>query len=95
MEDSDVSAGVGLPRALDEGFDAYVEATLRLWGAPGAVVSVVWKGRHIFAKGYGTRKYGECLLPDNSTLFHIGSHAKSVTAAAVAVLVDEGRACLG
>jgi len=91
MGDNQVGTGVARPDALGKDFDAYVAAALSWWSAPGVVISVVWKGEHIFAKGYGTRKYGERLLPNSSTLFHIGSHAKSVTAAAVAMLVDEGR----
>jgi CubicO group peptidase (beta-lactamase class C family) len=76
---------------LDKKFDVYVEKTLKDWQAPGVIISVVKDGKHVIAKGYGTRKYGENLLPDENTLFQIASHSKSITAAAVAILVDEGK----
>ncbi|MFC1539507.1 serine hydrolase domain-containing protein [Candidatus Latescibacterota bacterium] len=76
---------------LDKKFDGYVEKTLKDWQAPGVIISVVKDGKHVFAKGYGTRKYGENLLPDENTFFHIASHSKSFTAASIAILVDEGK----
>lgn len=76
---------------LDEEFDAYVEKTLRDWKAPGVMISVVKNGKHVFAKGYGTRKFGENLPINENTLVQIASHTKPITAAALAMLVDEGK----
>ena len=76
---------------LDEKFDAYVEETLEDWQAPGAIISVVKDGEHTLTRGYGTRRCGEDLLPDENTLFHIASHSKPIAAASVALLVDEGK----
>ncbi len=76
---------------LDARFDAGVEQTLRDWQAPGVIISVVKDGRHVFAKGYGTRKAGENLAINENTLIQIASHTKPITAAAIAILVDEGK----
>lgn len=76
---------------LDTRFDEYVEQTLRDWQAPGVVISVVKDGKYIFAKGYGTRKVEENLPIDENTLIQIASHTKPITAAALAMLVDEGK----
>ena len=76
---------------FDAAFDSYVEKTLRDWQAPGVVISVVKDGVRVFARGYGTRKLGESLPPDENTLVQIASNTKPITAAALALLVDEGR----
>jgi CubicO group peptidase (beta-lactamase class C family) len=76
---------------LDTKFDAYVEQTLKDWKAPGVVISVVKDGEHVFAKGYGTRKFGKNLPINRKTLFQIASHTKPITASTVAILVDEGK----
>ncbi len=55
------------------------------------MISVVKNGKHIFAKGYGTRKFGENLPINENTLVQIASHTKPITAAALAMLVDEGK----
>jgi CubicO group peptidase (beta-lactamase class C family) len=76
---------------LNSEFDEYVEKTMLDWNAPGMIIAIVKDGKPDFVKGYGTRKYAEDLLPDNRTLFHIASHSKSLTAAAIGILVDEGK----
>ena len=55
------------------------------------MISVVKDGKHVFTKGYGTRKVGEILPVDENTLVQIASHTKPITAAALAMLVDEGK----
>src|SRR6185312_4076997 len=54
-------------------------------------VGVVKDGKLIFAKGYGVREAGKPARVDVDTLFQIGSNTKAFTAAALAILVDEGK----
>ncbi len=71
--------------------DAYVARALQTFGAPGMSVAVVENGRAVVAKGYGVRRLGSPEPADAHTSFPIGSETKAITAAALAVLVDEGR----
>ncbi|MBE0591875.1 MAG: beta-lactamase family protein, partial [Gemmatimonadales bacterium] len=73
------------------GLDAYVERVLRDWEAPGIAVAVVKDDRVVLERGYGTRQIGGREPVDAQTLFAIASTTKAFTAAALAILVDEGR----
>lgn len=72
-------------------FDAYVTKAVKDWGAVGLGVAVVKDGQLVFAKGYGVRELGKPDPVDANTLFAIGSTTKAITAAAVGMLVDEGK----
>jgi CubicO group peptidase (beta-lactamase class C family) len=71
--------------------DAYTAQAVRDWGAVGLAISVVKDGRVVFAKGYGVRELGKPEPVDTATLFAIGSTTKAMTAAAIGMLVDEGK----
>ncbi|HEV2765251.1 MAG TPA: serine hydrolase [Pyrinomonadaceae bacterium] len=71
--------------------DAYASKAGRDWRVPGFAIAVVKDDRVVFAKGYGVRKLGESAPVDERTLFAIASNTKAFTAAALAVLVDEGK----
>jgi CubicO group peptidase (beta-lactamase class C family) len=73
------------------GFDDYVNKALRDWEVPGPAIAIVKNDQVVFAKGYGVRKLGDPVPVDERTLFAIGSSSKAFTAAAVAMLVDEGK----
>jgi CubicO group peptidase (beta-lactamase class C family) len=73
------------------GFDDYVNKALKDWGVPGVAIAIVKNDQIVFAKGYGVRKLGEPTPVDEKTLFAIGSSSKAFTAAAIAMLVDEGK----
>lgn len=82
------SARPGLrPAAID----ALANRALSRFGAPGMAVGVVKDGKVIFAKGYGVRRLGSPGVVDTATRFQIGSNTKAFTAAALAMLVDEGK----
>ena len=81
----------GSPPAGPAGFDEYVSKALRDWEAPGVAIAVVKDDRVVFAKGYGVRKLGDPTPVNEQTLFAIGSAGKAFTAAAVAMLLDEGK----
>lgn len=73
------------------GLDAVVERVLRDWEAPGIAVAVVKDDRVVLERGYGLRQLGGSEPVDANTLFAIASTTKAFTAAALAMLVDEGR----
>ena len=73
------------------GLDAYVERVLRDWEAPGIAVAVVKDDRVVLERGFGVRRLGDGGPVDAHTLFAIASTTKAFTAAALAMLVDEGR----
>ena len=74
-----------------QGFDDYVRSALKLTGTPGVAIAVVKGDSIVFARGYGIRQMGKPGAVDERTLFAIGSETKAFTAAALAMLVDEGR----
>ena len=74
-----------------KGFDARVTAVLRELGAPGAAVAIVENGKVTLAHGYGLRGLDSSEKVDPDTLFQIGSTSKAFTAAALAMLVEEGK----
>jgi CubicO group peptidase (beta-lactamase class C family) len=73
------------------GFDAAVAQAVRDWKTPGLAIAVVKDGAVVFAKGYGVRKLGGPEAVDERTLFAVGSTTKAMTAAALGMLVDEGK----
>ena len=74
-----------------QGFDSYMEKTLKDWNAPGVAVGIVVKDKLVFAKGYGYRDYGKKLPFTPTTLCQIASNTKLFTAVAAGMLVEEGK----
>lgn len=79
-----------LPEALAE-FDAYVGRVQREFDVPGLAVAIVQDGEVLLEKGYGVRELGRPEPVDARTLFAIASNTKAFTAAALAILMDEGK----
>lgn len=78
--------------ALAEAVDAYVKRAMAAFpDQPAVSVAVVKDGQTVLARGYGVRKMGDPRLVDEHTLFAIASNTKNVTAAALAIMVDEGK----
>jgi CubicO group peptidase (beta-lactamase class C family) len=61
------------------------------WEIPALAVSVVKDGEVVFARGYGVLELGKPAAADENTLFAVGSTTKAMTAAAIGILVDEGK----
>ncbi|HEY9434605.1 MAG TPA: serine hydrolase [Blastocatellia bacterium] len=74
-----------------QGFDEYVNKALKDWEVPGVGIAIVKGDKVVLAKGYGVRKLGDPTPVDDRTIFAIGSSSKAFTAAALAMLVDEGK----
>lgn len=58
---------------------------------PGLGVTVVEKGKVTLAKGYGVKTLGQPDRCDENTVFGIASNTKAMTAALIAMLVEEGK----
>jgi CubicO group peptidase (beta-lactamase class C family) len=90
-----IAGATALPRlaqaALPADIDALCERARATFEVPGISVCIVEGGRTVHAKGYGVRKLGEPAPVDEATTFAIGSCSKAFTAAALAILVDEGK----
>ncbi len=74
-----------------DGFREYVAAAALEWDATGLAVAVVKDGELVFADGFGVLRLGEPEAVDEHTRFSIGSTTKAMTAAAIGMLVDEGK----
>jgi CubicO group peptidase (beta-lactamase class C family) len=74
-----------------QGFDEYVSKAIKDWEVPGVAIAVVKDDKIVFAKGYGVRELGKSDPVTANTIFAIGSSSKAFTAAALAMLVDEGK----
>src|SRR5918993_4598954 len=72
-------------------FDKYVAQSARDWRVPGMAIAVVRGDSLVFGKGYGLRKVGAGDQVDAHTRFAIGSTTKAMTAAALAMLADDGK----
>jgi CubicO group peptidase (beta-lactamase class C family) len=71
--------------------DAEAERMRQAFDVPGFGVAIVGLGREPWVKGYGVRVMGRPEPIDTHTRFAIGSLTKAYTAAALAILVDEGK----
>jgi CubicO group peptidase (beta-lactamase class C family) len=68
-----------------------VERVMRLFDVPGIAIAIVKDGQVLAAEGFGVRKLGAPDKVDGRTLFEVASNSKAFTAAALAMLVDEGK----
>ena len=71
--------------------DADVKLALKTFDVPGIAIAIVKDGKVVATKGYGVRKLGDPTPVDGKTLFEVASNSKGFTAAALAMLVDEGK----
>ena len=74
-----------------QGFDAYMEQTLKDWNTPGVGVGIVVGDKLVFAKCYGYRDYEKKLPFTSKTMQPIASNSKLFTAVAAGMLVEEGK----
>ncbi|MFU8783908.1 serine hydrolase [Aliidiomarina sp.] len=73
------------------GLHQHIEATRAQWDIPGVGVAVVYKDEIIHMSGYGVLQQGENANVNPDTLFGVASTSKAMTAASLAMLVDEGK----
>ena len=82
---------VAFSQISESQLDNLVEKTLTTFNVPGIAVAIVKDGKIVLSKGYGVTNITTKQKVDGNTLFGIASNSKSFTAAALAILVDEGK----
>ncbi|KAK8071934.1 hypothetical protein PG996_005282 [Apiospora saccharicola] len=68
-----------------------IEQLMIIGGSPGLFLGVVTNGEPQYQRSYGFRDSENKLAVDQNTVFPVGSSTKAVTAAALGILVDEGK----
>jgi len=71
--------------------DEYYAKALTDWKVPGMAIAIVRNDSVILCKGYGVLEVNKPEKVNEKTLFAIASNTKAFTAAALAILVDEGK----
>lgn len=66
-------------------------AELKRWGLPSVAIGLIKDGETLLADGFGCAYMVDGRKPDGDTLYQIGSCSKAFTAAALAILADQGR----
>ena len=84
------------PASAADGLDAsaidrLARRAMETFDVPGMAIGVVRDGQVVYARGHGVRELGRDGAVDSDTMFKIASNSKAFTAAALAILVDEGR----
>ena len=87
MDDSSTTAQTADLHDLD----AFIARALKEYQVPGAAIAVVQDGTVVMAKGYGVRDVSKPGVVDEHTIFQLASVTKSLTGAAAASVVDEGK----
>jgi len=68
-----------------------IEQARANWNVPGLSVAIVKDGQVLLASGFGVREFGKADSVDAETVFAIASNTKAFTAAAIAMLEEEGK----
>ena len=71
--------------------DKYIASARETWDVPGLAVAILKDDKVVLAKGYGVREAGKADVVDANTLFAIASNTKAFTAAALAMLAEDGK----
>ena len=71
--------------------NTYLEKTRKEWKVPGMSIAIVKNDSAVFIKGYGVRNINKNDKVDGNTMFGIASNTKAFTAAALGILVDQGK----
>ncbi|HVT56930.1 MAG TPA: serine hydrolase domain-containing protein [Thermoanaerobaculia bacterium] len=82
-------SGTSVPELAS--YDRIIQNLMQKWHLPGGSVAVVRDGRLILARGYGWAAAEERQRVQPDSLFRIASLSKSLTAAAILKLVEDGK----
>jgi len=74
--------------------DKFVRAVMLERNVPGAAIAVVKNGKVVKKQGYGVASVEFGVPVTNETVFEIGSVSKQMTAAAILLLVEDGKVSL-
>ena len=79
------------PRVDLKKIDEFIGKAREEWKVPGLAVAIVKDGKVVHSKGYGVRELGRSDPVDADTVFAIASNTKAFTAAAIAMLEEDGK----
>jgi CubicO group peptidase (beta-lactamase class C family) len=85
--------GAQTPASAEAAIDAIFEPWNRQ-DSPGCTVGAIRDGRFVFRKGYGMANLDYAVPNSPSMVYYVGSVSKQFTAAAIALLAQEGRISL-
>ena len=88
------AAQAGLPPPVQARIDQAVAEVLAATGAPGTSIAVVQDARLVYARAYGSARLEPALSATAEMRYSIGSISKQFTAAAVLMLVEQGKLSL-
>lgn len=71
--------------------DQFIEQGRQQWDIPGLAVGIVLEDELVYAKGFGVLGLEQQEPINEHTLFGVASTTKAMTAAALGILVDEGK----
>jgi CubicO group peptidase (beta-lactamase class C family) len=80
--------------AFADNVDEYVRAAMRERHIPGAAIAIIRNGKIIKTAGYGLASVEFNVSATPETVFEIGSVSKQITAAAIMLLVEDGKISL-
>ena len=75
----------------NQAIDQVTENAMKTFDVPGISVAVIKDGTIVHSKGYGVKSLKTVEKVQSNTNFGIASNSKAFTAAALAILVDEGK----
>jgi uncharacterized protein (TIGR03437 family) len=81
--------GIAVPELAS--FDQWMLDFMNRWGMRGGSLAIAKDGRLVFARGYGLADVEAQAPVEPESLFRIGSVSKTLTAAGILKLVEEGR----
>ncbi|MGH7568308.1 MAG: serine hydrolase domain-containing protein [Gemmatimonadales bacterium] len=90
-------AAVPPPLPAQDSLTARVDRLFEAWdrpASPGCALAVIRAGRIVYQRGYGRANLEHDIPIAPSTVFYVGSVSKQFTAAAVALLAQDGRVSL-
>lgn len=70
----------------------YIEDARLKWEVPAVAVGIIYNDTIVLLNGFGEREVGTGETVDENTMFAVASNTKGFTAAAIGMLVDEGKA---
>jgi len=83
--------GPKTPAQIEAIADRILGQAMQRYQIPGMIAGVVQDGQVVLKKGYGVKKRGIADVPDENTVFAIGSVSKALTAIGAMMLVDRGK----
>lgn len=88
------STSINNGQAANDKVDAFVQSELKRQNVPGIALIVQQDGKVVYAKGYGYASVEQAIPATTEQRFQIGSITKQFVAAAVMLLVEEGKMAL-